>query len=100
MSAVFKETRIILPGERLIQEYGCLRSRPHGASGVHVKRRNDVDNNGERTRSGRGARSGNAILITFFTSPRLSPDAVSLERKEIGLLNVIHPPLKLFSVVG
>ena len=50
--------------------------------------------------SGRGARSGNAILITFFTSPRLSPDAVSLERKEIGLLNVIHPPLKLFSVVG
>ena len=34
--------------------------------------------------SGRGARSGNAILITFFTSPRLSPDAVSLEREEIA----------------
>ena len=54
-----------------------------GASGAHVRRRNDVDNNGERT-SGRGARSGNAILITFFISPRLSPDAVSLEREEIA----------------
>ena len=51
--------------------------------------------------SGRGARSGNAILITFFTSPRLSPDAVSLEREEIALLNAIHPPLKhIFYSVG